>query len=33
MHAKSLQLCPTLHDPMTIAHQTPLSIGFFRQEY
>ena len=33
MHAKSLQLCLTLYDPMTIAHQSPLSMGFPRQEY
>ena len=24
---------PTLCDPTTIAHQAPLSMGFFRQEY
>ena len=34
MHAKSLQLCPTLCDPMDcVAHQVPLSMGFSRQEY
>ena len=27
------QLCPTLCDPWTIAHQAPLSMGFSRQEY
>ena len=28
------QLCPTLWDPMDCtAHQTPLSMGFSRQEY
>jgi len=27
------KLCPTLHDPWTVAHQVPLSIGFSRQEY
>ena len=27
------QLCPALCDPMTIACQTPPSIGFFRQKY
>ena len=27
------QLCPTLFRPWTIAHQAPLSVGFFRQEY
>ena len=32
MCAKLLQLCPTLWDP-TLAHQPPLSMGFFRQEY
>jgi len=30
MHAKLLQLCLT---PWTVAHQAPLSMGFFRQEY
>ena len=25
--------CPTLWDPMDLAHQVPLSIGFSRQEY
>ena len=30
--AKSLQLCPTLCDPIDAAHQTPLSTGFSRQE-
>ena len=34
VHAKSLQLCLTLCDPMDyIAHQAPLLNGFFRQEY
>ena len=35
MHAcvLSLQSCPTLRDPWTIAHQAPLSMGFSRQEY
>ena len=28
MHAKSLQLCPTLYDLWTGAHQGPLSLGF-----
>ena len=32
-HAKSLQSCPTLCDPWTVAHQAPLSLGFSRQEY
>ena len=27
------QLCPTLWDPGTVAHQAPLSMGFSRQEY
>ena len=31
--AKSLQSCPTLCNPWTVAHQTPLSMGFSRQEY
>ena len=30
--AKSLQLCPT-ETLWTIAHQVPLSVGFFRQDY
>ena len=34
MHANSLHLCQTLHDPMDcIAHKAPLSMGFSRQEY
>ena len=33
MHAKSLQLWPTLCDPWTAAQQPPLSMGFSRQEY
>ena len=33
MHAKLLQLCLTLCDPMTAVHQAPLSTGFSRQEY
>ena len=32
-HPKSLQSCPTLWNPMDIAHQAPLSVGFSRQEY
>ena len=28
-----LQLCPTLCNPWTVAHQTPPSMGFSRQEY
>ena len=31
--AKSLQSCLTLLVPETVVHQTPLSIGFSRQEY
>ena len=27
------QLCPTLCDPWTVAHQAPLSMEFSRQEY
>ena len=30
---KSLQLCPTLCDPMDVACQAPLSMGFSGQEY
>ena len=33
MSAKSLQLSQTLQNPGTVAHQTPLSVGFSRQEY
>ena len=34
VHAKPLQSCPTVFDPMDyIAHQVPLSMGFSRQEY
>ena len=33
MHAKSLQLCPTLCDTMDCNLQVPLSMGFSRQEY
>ena len=33
MHAKSLQLCPTLYDLWTGAHQAPLSIESSRQDY
>ena len=28
-----IQLCPTLHNPMTVACQGPLSMAFSRQEY
>ena len=30
--AKSLQSCPTLVTPRTVAHQAPLSIRFSKQE-
>ena len=33
MRAKSLQSCPTLCDATDVAHHTPLSMGFSRQEY
>ena len=36
MYAKSLQWCPILcpiQTLWTVAHQTPLSMGFSRQEY
>ena len=33
MHAKSLQSCLTLCDPMDRACQAPLCMGFSRQEY
>ena len=33
MHAKTPQLCPTLCDPIDCSHQSPLSMGFSRQEY
>ena len=33
MHAKSLQSCPHHVTPRTVAHQTPLSLGFSWQEY
>ena len=32
-HAKSLQSCPTLCDPMDSSPQVPLSTGFSSQEY
>ena len=32
-HAKLFQSCPTLWDPMNVACQAPLSMGFSRQEY
>ena len=31
--AKSLQLCPTLCDPIDDSHQAPPFLGFSRQEY
>ena len=31
--AKSLQSCPTLRPPRTVARQAPLSMGFSRQEH
>jgi len=31
--AQSLQLCPTLATPWTVACCTPLTMGFFRQKY
>ena len=31
--AKLLQLCPTLCDPLDVAHQVPLFMGFSKQEY
>jgi len=33
VRAKSLQSCPTFCDPMTVALQAPLSMGFPRQDY
>ena len=34
VRAKSLQSCPSLCNPLwTVAHQAPLSMGLFRQEY
>ena len=33
MHAKSLQSCPTLCDPMDCSPPAPLSMGFSRQGY
>ena len=33
MHAKLLHSCLTLCNPMTVAHQAPLPMGFSRQEY
>ena len=33
VHVLVAQLCPTLCDPWTVAHQAPLSMEFSRQEY
>ena len=33
MRAKSLQSCPRLATPWTVARQVPWSMGFSRQEY
>ena len=33
VHAKLLQSCLILHNPMDLAYQAPLSTGFSRQEY
>ena len=33
MRTVHAQLCLTLCDPMAVAHQTPLSMGFSRQRY
>ena len=33
LHYVLAQLCPTLCDPATVAHQAPLSMVFPRQEY
>ena len=32
LESEVTQSCPTLCDPMTVAHQAPLSMGFSRQE-
>ena len=32
-HGESLQSCPTLMTLWTVAHQSPLSMGFSRREY
>jgi len=32
MHAKMLQSCPTLFDPMEVAHQASLSMRLSRQK-
>ena len=33
VHAKLLQSCPTLCNLCTVAHEDPLSMGFFKQEH
>ena len=33
VYAKLLQSCLMLHNPMDLAYQAPLSMGFSRQEY
>ena len=33
VRAKTFQVCLTLCDPVDVAHQAPLSMGFSRQEY
>ena len=33
LSVKSLQVCPSLADPMDCARQAPLSVEFSRQEY
>ena len=33
VHAKSIQLCLILHNPITVECQAPLSMVFSRQEY
>ena len=33
MKARVVQLCPTLCNPWTVAHQAPLFLEFSRQEY
>ena len=33
LHCLVTKSCPTLVTPWSVAHQAPLSMGFFRQEY
>ena len=33
MHAKSLQFAEHVTTPWTVAHQSPMAMGFSRQEY